>query len=147
MNTAAIMLPLVCTAYLHTYNSVRQGLEIMHRYGYTAIPVLDEEEKYVGCVSEGDFLRHVLATGETDTKAHERYKIDDIIRKDFCPPLEITATLPQVVDAVLDQNFVPIVDGRGCRCGIVTRRSVIVWLSKAKDIENAALAPSARNVD
>ena len=32
----------------------------------------------------------------------------------------------------MQQNFVPIVDDRGCFCGIVTRRSVIAALAGAE---------------
>ena len=50
MNIAQIMIPKVCTVFLHQDNTIRQGLEIMLRHGYTAVPVLDQGDKYVGCV-------------------------------------------------------------------------------------------------
>lgn len=43
-------------AYLYDDCSIRQGLEKMHAHGYTAIPVITREGKYIGTVSEGDFL-------------------------------------------------------------------------------------------
>lgn len=61
MNIAKIMIPKVFTVFLHETDTVRQGLERFSRHGYTAIPVLNEEEQYVGSVTEGDFLRHLLA--------------------------------------------------------------------------------------
>ena len=54
------------------------------------------------------------------------------MRRDFCPPLGITAGDDEVIDALLQQNFVPIVDDRGCFCGIVTRKSVIAALAGAE---------------
>ena len=54
------------------------------------------------------------------------------MRQDFCPPLGIAADDDEVIDAVMQQNFVPIVDDRGCFCGIVTRRSVIAALAGAE---------------
>ena len=42
MNIAKIMTPKYSTACLQEDSTVRQGLEIMRRYGYTAIPVLDQ---------------------------------------------------------------------------------------------------------
>ena len=38
MNIAQIMIPKVCTVFLHEHNTVRQGLEVMTRNGYSAIP-------------------------------------------------------------------------------------------------------------
>lgn len=130
MNIAKIMTPKYSTACLQEDSTVRQGLEIMRRYGYTAIPVLDQDGRYRGCITEGDFLRHILQVGSTELKDHEKYRVGDIFRPDFCPALGIQASETEVIDSVLQQNFVPIVDGRGCLCGIVTRRSVILYLAQ-----------------
>ncbi len=131
MNIAKLMIPKVYTAFLHENDTIRQGLECFTIHGYTAIPVLNEREQYIGSVTEGDFLRHVLATGTTELKAQEQYRIKSIVRRDFCPALPIDADGAEVVAATLDQNFVPIVDGRGTLCGILTRKSVIKYLSEA----------------
>lgn len=124
------------TAYISAGDTVRQGLEVMRRHGYTAIPVLGEHGEYIGCITEGDFLWHILKTGSCSLKNQERYRISELVRCDFCPPLGITAEDDEVIDALLQQNFVPIVDDRGCFCGIVTRKSVIAELA---EIETAAL--------
>ena len=131
MNIAKLMIPKLYTAFLHENDTIRQGLECFTHHGYTAIPVLNEHEQYIGSVTEGDFLRHVLATGTTDLKAQEQYRIKSIVRRDFCPALPIDAEGADVVAATLDQNFVPIVDGRGALCGILTRKAVIKSLSEA----------------
>lgn len=130
MNVAKIMIPKVSTVFLHETDTVRQGLERFSRYGYTAIPVLNEKEQYVGSVTEGDFLRHLLAVGTTDMKTQERYRIGQVLRKDFCPALPIDAGYSEMVRSVLNQNFVPIVDGRGALCGILTRRAAIQYLDE-----------------
>lgn len=132
MNIPKILTPKAMTAYLNDNDTVRQGLEVMKRYGYTAIPVLNDHGEYIGCITEGDFLWHILATGSTSMKSQERYRISELVRRDFCPPLGIAADDDEVIDAVMQQNFVPIVDDRGCFCGIVTRRSVIGALAGAE---------------
>lgn len=133
MNIAKIMIPKISTAFLNENNTVRQGLEKFTRYGYTAVPVLNEKGVYVGTVTEGDFLRHVMKMGSAEMRDHESYSIGDIIRRDFCPSLKIEAEQSEVINAVMNQNFVPIVDGRGVFCGIVTRRGVIETLSNQLD--------------
>ena len=55
MNIAKIMTPKYSTACLQEDSTVRQGLEIMRRYGYTAIPVLDQDGRYRGCITEEIF--------------------------------------------------------------------------------------------
>ena len=123
MNIARIMIPKVSTVFLHEKDTVRQGLERFMVHGYTAIPVLNEQEQYIGSVTEGDFLRHLL-------KEQEQYRIGSIVRRDFCPALPIDAEFQKVVAATLNQNFVPIVDGRGVLCGILTRKNMIEYLAE-----------------
>ena len=132
MNIAKIMTPKVFTVFLHETDTVRQGLEVMKRHGYTAIPVLDLEDKYLGCISEGDFLWHILAKGSADWKEQEKYRIGELLRRDFCEPLDIEADRDKVIEALLKQNFVPIVDSRNVLCGIVTRRSAMEYLFEEK---------------
>lgn len=135
MNIAKIMIPKANTVLLMANNSVRQGLEKMKFHGYTAVPVVDERGGYCGCVSEGDFLRHLQATGTLDLKQQERYLIKDILRQEFCPPLRIMANEDEVFELALWQNFVPIVDDRNCFCGIVTRQGLMRYL--AEQLEEA----------
>lgn len=129
MNIAKLMIPKVFTITLHENSTIRQGLEVLARCHYTAIPVLDADDHYVGSVSEGDFLQHILKTGTTDIKEQEKYRIKDILRRDFCPALSIEAEFDDVVEASLRQNFVPVVDDRNTLCGIVTRRNLIAEMA------------------
>lgn len=132
MNIAKIMIPKVCTVFIHENDTVRQGIEVMKCHGYTAIPVLDSDERYIGCISDSDILRHVLNSGTTDLREHEKFRIEEILRRDFCPPLDIRAELDDVTDSLLRQNFVPIVDDRQFLCGIVTRRSLLMYYSDTR---------------
>lgn len=136
MNLAKIMIPKVSTVFLKENQTVRQGWEIMSRKGYTAIPVLDEEGRYTGTVNEGDFLKFILSVGTLDKQEMEKHKVSQLVRKDFCPPLDISADAEQVIESILNQNFVPIVDGRNALCGILTRRGVIQQLAEMIKKEN-----------
>ncbi len=130
MNLAKIMIPKVSTVFLKQSHTVRQGWEIMSRNGYTAIPVVSNDGQYIGSVSEGDFLKFVMAAGTTDAKHMEVHRVEELVRKDFCPPLQIDSGRDEVIEAILNQNFVPIVDDRKSLCGILTRRGVIAYLSQ-----------------
>lgn len=134
MNIAKIMIPRACTVFLNEKQTVRQGWEVMTRNGYTAISVLDAQQHYIGCVSEGDFLRHILDTGSLDKMEMENHRVRELVRRDFCPPLSIDADEGDVIHATLNQNFVPIVDSRNTLCGILTRRGVIAHLAEKDGI-------------
>ena len=73
MNIPKILTPKAMTAYISADDTVRQGLEVMRRHGYTAVPVLGEHGEYIGCITEGDFLWHLLASGTCSLKNQERY--------------------------------------------------------------------------
>ena len=135
MNLAKIMIPKALTVFLNEKQTVRQGWEIMTRNGYTAIPVLDAEQHYIGTVSEGDFLRHILDAGSLDKTEMENHRVRELVRRDFCPPISIDADESEVVSAALNQNFVPIVDSRNTLCGILTRRGVIAHLAEKQGIK------------
>ena len=136
MNIAKIMIPKALTVFLNEKQTVRQGWEIMTRNGYTAIPVLDAEQHYIGTVSEGDFLRHVLHTGSLNKMDMENHRVRELVRRDFCPPISIDADETKVISAALNQNFVPIVDSRNTLCGIITRRGVIVYLAEQNGVRS-----------
>ena len=128
MNIAKIMIPKISTVFLYEKDTIRQGLERFMVHGYTAVPVLNDQEQYIGSVTEGDFLRHIMAVGNTDLKFQEHYRIGSIMRKECYPALSIDADEKQVIAVALNQNYVPIVDGRGALCGIITRQSLISYL-------------------
>ena len=131
MNVAFFLTPKSQTAFLETDDTFRQGLEKMRYHGYTAIPVISREGKYLGSVSEGDFLWNIMSMGSLDPYDLEDAKIDEII-SDRTPPVRVTTPIPELWDQVLDQNFVPVVDDRDMFMGIVTRRSVMAYLMNRK---------------
>ena len=130
MNLAKIMIPKVTVVFIYDHSTVRQGLETMAHHGYTAIPVLDADDRYIGSVSEGDFLRCVMELGTTDKHRLETVYIRDILRKDFITALPVNADEGVTVEAALKQNYVPIVDDRNALCGLLTRRRLIKYLAK-----------------
>ena len=62
-------------------------------------------------------IRDRLTVGQVELRVHHR-------------SVSIDARMEDMVDLVTAQNFVPVVDGRGIFCGIVTRRDVITYLCK-----------------
>ena len=62
-NVAYILKPKQDVAYISDHITVRQALERMRHKGYTEVPVLHGDGRYVGTVSEGDFLWFILDSG------------------------------------------------------------------------------------
>ena len=100
--------------------SIAKGIDILRECGYTAVPVIDKSGAYIGVASEGDFLWHLLDAGGKKVES-----VGEIINKDKYRAVPITATMDELLDQALAQNFVPVVDDRGLFMGIVTRKDII----------------------
>ena len=128
MNILYFILPKAEVAYVQVESSVRQGLEKMLFHGYSAIPVIDAEGKYVGTVTEGNFLRALYNDREPDLKALENVPLSKIIRTDY-KAVSANAAIDEILSHAINQNFVPVVDDRGMFIGIITRKSIIKYLA------------------
>ncbi len=109
-----------------------EAIELMKKHKYTAVPVIDRYGKYVGTVSEGDFLWYVLDHGN-DKDVLENAVVKDVIRPDFMPPVNIAVTMPELIETSLHQNFVPVVDDRNVFIGIVTRQALLRFYGRPLD--------------
>ena len=127
MNVIFFLIPKSHVAYLTEGQSFRGGLDQLRRYGYTAIPVISREGKYLGCISEGDLLWNIMSLGSLAPEDLEAARIDDII-SDRAPAVRVNTPISELWERMLEQNFVPVVDDRDMFVGIVTRRSVMAYL-------------------
>ena len=141
MNIAYFLLPKSRIAYLYDDFTFRQGLEKMRNRGYTAIPVITRDGRYVGTVSEGDFLWHIVEqNGKCGMKAQESGLIRDLVRPGWNPPVRVDAPLDALLQSALVQNFIPVVDDRGAFIGIVTRKDILQWAITRAGCPKSALS-------
>lgn len=128
MNIISLLKPKATVSYIYDSSSVRQGLEQMKAHKFTATPVINKDGKYIGVVSEGDFLWYILNNHEqADIKLLEEVKIKDIINTKKHKPVRISATMQDLLLLVMNQNFVCVIDDRDCFIGIITRKSVLEY--------------------
>lgn len=135
MNVAFFLRPKFNVTYIYENDSIRAGLEKMKYHGYTAIPVINDKNEYVGTVSEGDFLWYLVDEQKenlqkVDLRSVEDKKIKDILKKDRDPSIGITVSVEELLTRAMKQNFVPVVDDSGIFIGIVTRKSIIEYFVK-----------------
>lgn len=134
MNIASFLLPKADVAYLRDDMTLRQGLEKLRRSGYTAIPVIDAEDRYVGVISEGDFLWNILAHNQSlddiTLKSLEHLSVRDILRHGKVRPVCISTAMEALLEQAKNQNFVPVIDDRSVFIGIVTRSDIIRYFAE-----------------
>ena len=125
MNVIMLLKPKTTVQYIFEDNTLRQGLEKMRAHSYTAIPVISQDGKYVGTVSEGDFLYNILDQRNNSLKAKEKHLVRDILREGFNPAVRIDVTMDELLERAMRQNFVPVTDDFDTFIGIVTRQDII----------------------
>lgn len=127
MNILFLLKPKNTVSFIYDDYTLRQGLEKMRSHGYTASPVLSHEGYYVGTVNEGDFLWHIIDNDDGELGQLEEEQVRDIVRSDWNQPVKVSATVEDLLERVLNQNFVPVVDDRNLFVGIITRKDVIQY--------------------
>ncbi|MBR1662782.1 MAG: CBS domain-containing protein [Ruminococcus sp.] len=127
MNMLSLLKPKALLDFAYTDNSVRQVLERLKNHGYTAIPVIDRDGRYVTTVTEGDILRYMLKNDILDLKDMERVPITDIDIRGKNRPVYITSGMDELILLSMEQNFVPVIDDRNVFSGIITRRDILQY--------------------
>lgn len=78
MNVLFFLTPKENVAYIYEDYTVRQALEKMKYYHYSAIPIIDREGHYVGTVTEGDFLWGLLERNCVTVKDAETWRLQEL---------------------------------------------------------------------
>lgn len=141
MNIASFLMPKADVTYLRDQMTIRQGLEKLRRSGYTAVPVIDNEDRYVGVVSTSDFLWNILDHNtplpNVTMKSVEQMTLRDIIQGGKIKAVCIDTNMEQLLGQAQKQNFVPVIDDRNVFIGIITRSEIIKYFVKKQlDIVN-----------
>ena len=109
--------------YLYDDQTIAEGLEVLRKTSYTAVPLLTREGQYVGTVTEGDFL---WALSEPAIWKERETLHMDLVKRHICnKPVRAEAQIYDLMHTALHQNFVPVIDDRDCFVGIVTRQRIL----------------------
>ena len=128
MNILRFLVPKSSVEYISSEATVRQAYEKMRYHSYVAIPVLDDDGTYVGTLRKDDIYKYFFDKGEIDFRAAEKEGITHLLDKEYSRPLYHNSAIEDMMDSVIEHNFVPVVDDRGCFIGIVLRRDVLNFL-------------------
>ncbi len=125
MNIAFFLLPKQEVVYLSINGTMRQALEKMEYHRYTAIPLIDEEGKYAGTLTEGDMLWKLKRTPGLSLSDANSIPLKEIPRQMQNEPVRIDAQIEDLLALAANQNFVPVVDDHDVFIGIVRRSEII----------------------
>ncbi len=132
MNISFFLIPKSEVTYIEEEDTVSRALRVIHKNGFQAVPVIDEEGHYVGTVTEGDFLWNLIEDYHMDMEVMRKIRVSAIRKRWDYKPVSIDATMAELEQYILNQNFVPVVDGRNVFIGIVTRKQIIGEMIRKK---------------
>lgn len=104
----------------------------------TGLPVVDEDDKLVGIVTEKDVMRRLLNTRSTEGKV-EDYMTGDVIS------FNENDNLSDVINTLVENNFrrVPV-ESEGKLVGIISRRDIISYIFSLELHDRGVLATAVR---
>ena len=127
MNILFFLTPKSEVDYIYDDFTLRQAIEKMDYHGYTAVPILDRQGRYVGTLAEGDILRVVKKEYDLDLKEAESIFVNDIPKGRPVHSVHAGARMEDLIERAAGQNFVPVVDDQEKFIGIITRRDIILY--------------------
>jgi len=113
--------------YLEEDSSIRQAIERMEYHNYTCIPILSMDGKYIRSVSDGDILRYIKKYDLNLEKCEDHLVVQVDQIREICA-IHINKKMVDLLDMVVNQNFVPVLDDMDNFIGIITRKHIIEYL-------------------
>lgn len=125
MNILFFLSPKQDLMYVYDDFTLRQTLEKWENNRYASIPVLNRKGEYVGTLTEGDLLWGLKKYHGLDLEAAEDVPVSEFPHKRDYKAVTVSTSMDQLIEAAMNQNFVPVVDDRGIFIGIVRRQAII----------------------
>ncbi|MGE6755584.1 CBS domain-containing protein [Rossellomorea sp. NPDC071047] len=125
MNIAFFLVPKRDVAYIKYESTMRQALEKMEYHRYTSVPLISEDGKYAGTLTEGDLLWKIKNTPGLTFQNTSKVMLSDIPLHRQHQPIHIDAEMEDIISKSMEQNFVPVVDDQDHFIGIIRRREII----------------------
>jgi CBS-domain-containing membrane protein len=127
MNIASFLYPKNQVTFISSSASMREALEQLENYYYTALPIVDNEGKYVGTLSEGDLLWKFKNTPGLNFDTMHQVSVSEIEKHIHNESVSINAHMEDMLALAADQNFVPVVDDKNTFIGIIRRKDIIEY--------------------
>jgi len=127
LNILFFITPKKDVAYLDENDTMRQALEKMEYHRYSSIPMIDDEGKYLGTITEGDLLWTLKNSLGLDLKSTENILIKEVPRRMDNKPVSINANIEDLIYTAMHQNFVPVIDDQNVFIGIIKRSDIIQY--------------------
>ena len=130
MNIAFFLVPKKEVVHLPINSTMRQAMEKMEYHRYTAVPLVNEQGKYAGTITEGDLLWYMKNTKNLTFADTEKVMLKEIPLRMNNTPVQVNEEMEGLIALAMVQNFVPVVDDSKIFIGIIRRREIIEYYAR-----------------
>ena len=124
---------------VHPWTSAKEAAELLSQHGFTALPVVDDDDRLIGIVTEADLIRDRIPVDTRYEHTHPTALVPETtVGALMTSPATAMSTGTDVADlcqALVDARIraMPIVDGASV-VGIVTRGDVVRVLAREDSV-------------
>lgn len=130
MNISFFLTPKQDVVYLSSRSTMRQALEKIEYHRYSSVPLVDEDGRYAGTITEGDLLWKMKNTSGLSFGNVHKILVSEVPQHIQNKAVNIHARMEDLFTLAEIQNFVPVVDDEGVFIGIVKRSDIIQYCIK-----------------
>ena len=141
MNLLFFLTPKQDVLFIYEDFTLRQTLEKWSNQRLATIPVLRRNGEYVGTITEGDILWGIKNLHGLDLDSSEDVPISSFPRRRDYKAVPVTTDMRALLNAAVDQNFVPVVDDRNVFIGMVRRTAILQYVTEHMEDDRHGKAP------
>jgi len=130
LNVPFFLTPKQEVIHLSEHSTMRQALEKMEYHRYSAVPLVDDEGRYAGTITEGDLLWKIKNTPGLSFENTHKISLLDVPKHRHNKAVSIRACMDDLISLAETQNFVPVADDDGVFIGIVKRSDIIQYCAR-----------------
>jgi CBS-domain-containing membrane protein len=127
MEIAHFLLPKEEVAYIRPSASMLQALDMLEHHYFKAIPIIDDEGKYAGTLTEGDLLWKMRNTPGLNFVNMSNVAVSEIAQHVHNVSVSIDGQMEDMLELAAEQNFVPVIDRDDIFLGIIRRKDIIAY--------------------
>lgn len=111
-------------AILQEFHPLDHALLVLMNVQYSVIPVTDKKDRVVGLISIPMILKKVMGSEEITFQELHQYTVSDVMNTVF-PIVKSTTDVEDVLNALVDHNFLCIANEQNIFKGIITRKEIL----------------------
>ncbi|MEY8444737.1 cyclic-di-AMP-binding protein CbpB [Enterococcus ratti] len=123
-NQATFLIPAENVANVMYQHPLSHGLLVLSKVGYTKIPVLGKDDRFVGLVSLSDIVNKMIDLQTISMDPLEDLTVADVMETE-CATVNEKWELEEVLHLLVNSPFLPVVTEEKIFKGIITRKELL----------------------